>query len=62
MAFFIYCFDKETREYLSRYGFTQLNPSAPAPYIFANNSTVELKKIKEIENRYTLTNEMVYFN
>lgn len=59
---FIYCFDMETDETLKRYGFQRLNPASPPPFIFANNSTVELNKIESIKNRYVLTNEMVYFS
>lgn len=62
MAFFVYCFDEETRQTLTQHGFCQLNPDAPPPFIFANNSTVELKKIKSIQNRYLLTNEMIYLS
>lgn len=58
---FIYCFDKDTRDWLARYGFSQMNPDAPPPYIFANQSTIDLEAIEVLKGRYVLTNEMLYF-
>lgn len=58
---FIYCFDKETQDYLIRHGFQQLNPDASVPYIFYLSSTVSLESLSEIKGRYVLTNEMLYF-
>lgn len=58
---FIYCFDKETQDYLIRHGFQQLNPDASVPYIFYLSSATSSEPLRQIEGRYVLTNEMLYF-
>ena len=57
---FIYCFDKETQAYLTRCGLIQLNPEAPAPYIFHYQSMLDLEALTELQGRYVVTHELIY--
>ena len=57
---FVYCFDKETQSLLTRYGLVQLNPDAPAPYIFSIHPLVDLSEISALKGRYVVTNELIY--